>query len=457
MNRFRRRLTGGLTAGVAVGLIATQLSGCAQDAHASDAPEVAVTAQPQLGGLEEIAEMCGFGCPDEGIAEGNASISGVASVDGFFSSVINFQSKALTVSGSIDAELQAIRADFGIAADANFETALQAQIDANLEAEGGLEINVEPARCAVDAQVTLEAQAKCDASIDPGTATVKCEGSCEVEASAEVECGAEAMVECTFTAPSAMCEGSCKGSCEVELSAMAACSGECKGSCSGECSAYVKNAEGEAECSGTCDGMCMGSCKAEAEASGTCSGKCEGECTVQEPEGGCEGAVRAECKAMGSAMIDCKGKCEGNFEPPMAKAECQASAKADAKINVECTPPRVAINYTLRVGGNVDVEAQARFVAALKNLEVRLPKLKAALAKADLVLDAGEGLLADAGGAVSAGVDAAIEGDASIKAQIGLGCALLELEAVGDALGGASTKLQASFTAATELSAALGG
>jgi len=450
MNRFRRKLIGGLAASAAVGLVATQLVGCAQEAHAAE--PVAVTSQAQL---EDLAEMCGFGCPDEGIAEGNASISGVASVDGFFQSVINFQTKALTVSGGIDAELQAIRADFGIAADADFEASLQAQIDANLVA--GLDIDVQPARCSVDAHATLEAQAKCDASIDPGMASVKCEGSCEVEASAEVECDASAMVECTFTAPSAECTGSCKGSCEVELSAAASCSGECKGSCSGNCSAYVKNAEGEAECSGSCDGMCMGSCKAEAEANGSCSGKCEGECTVQEPEGGCEGAVRAECKAMGNAMIDCKGKCDGNFEPPMAKAECQASAKADAKINVECTPPRVAINYTLKAGASVDVEAQARFVAALKNLEVRLPKLKASLAKAELVLDAGEGLLGDASGAVSAGVSAAIDGDADIKAKIGLGCAVTQLGAVGDALGDASTKLQASFTAATEFSAALGG
>jgi hypothetical protein len=141
----------------------------------------------------------------------------------------------------------------------------------------------------------------------------------------------------------------------------------------------------------------------------------------------------------------------------MAKAECQASAKADAKINVECTPPRVAISYRLRAGGSVDVDAQAKFVAALKNLEVRLPKLKASLAKAELVLDAGEGLLADASGAVGAGVDAAIDGDASIKAKIGLACAVTELGAVGDALGDASTKLQASFTAATEVGAVLGG
>jgi len=138
MNRFRRRLTGGLAATAAVGLVATQLASCAQEAHAAE-PEVAVTVQPQLGDLaSDLAEQCGLTCAAEGIAEGNASISGVASVDSFFQSVINFQGKALGVSAAIDAEVQAIRADFGIDAGANFETELNAQISANLE--GGREL-----------------------------------------------------------------------------------------------------------------------------------------------------------------------------------------------------------------------------------------------------------------------------------------------------------------------------
>jgi len=455
MNRFRRRLTGGLAATAAVGLVATQLASCAQEAHAAE-PEVAVTVQPQLGDLaSDLAEQCGLTCAAEGIAEGNASISGVASVDSFFQSVINFQGKALGVSAAIDAEVQAIRADFGIDAGANFETELNAQISANLE--GGLEIEAEPARCAVDASATLEAQAKCDVDFDAGSAMVMCEGSCEVEASAEVECSAGAELQCTVTAPSVECSGECKGSCEVEISGMASCDGTCNGECSGECSAYVKNGDGEAECAGKCEGMCSGSCKSDMAVAATCSGSCEGECTATAPEAGCEGAVRAECKAMGNAMVECKGKCTGDFEPPMAKAECQASAKAEAKLNVECTPPRLAINYTLRAGGNVDVDAQARFVAAVENLRFRLPALMAAVGKAELVLDAGEGLLADASGAVSTGVNAAVSGDASLRAKIGLACAVTELGAVGDALSGATTKLEGSFTAATSITAVVGG
>jgi hypothetical protein len=159
---------------------------------------------------------------------------------------------------------------------------------------------------------------------------------------------------------------------------------------------------------------------------------------------------------MAGAMVQCDGRCEGNFEPPTAKAECQASAKAEAKLNVECTPPRIALEYQL--AGNLNAEASARFRAALGNLEVRLPALLAALARAEIVIDAGAGLIADAGGAVEAGVTAAAgaaaQGDVAVG--LGLACAIEELPAIGGAIGGASGRLQASLTAAGELTSSLG-
>jgi hypothetical protein len=199
----------------------------------------------------------------------------------------------------------------------------------------------------------------------------------------------------------------------------------------------------------------MGSCKAEVEASGSCMGKCEGECKVQAPEGGCEGAVRAECKAMGNAMVDCKGKCDGDFEPPMAKAECQASAKAEAKLNVECTPPRVALSYELKAGA--DAAGQARFVAALKNLQVRLPNLLAAIAKAEGVAKAGVELGGDGAATVKTAIEGAVSGEANLRAKVGLGCAIAELPKVASAIGDSSGRLTASLAASAKLTAALGG
>src|SRR3972149_992550 len=59
----------------------------------------------------ELAKSCGIDveCSAGGIVEGNASISGVASIDAFFQSVLSFQAKAGNVSAGIEAELAAIR------------------------------------------------------------------------------------------------------------------------------------------------------------------------------------------------------------------------------------------------------------------------------------------------------------------------------------------------------------
>jgi hypothetical protein len=400
--------------------------------------------------LGAVGNACGLECGT--IAQGSASISGVASVDAFFSSVAKFEGTANGVSAAIEAELGAIKADFGIAADANLATELEGQIEANVS--GSLSIVAEPARCTVDASATIEAQAKCDVSVDPGMASVQCMGSCEVEASANVECGADVDVQCTFTQPAAECTGTCSGSCEVELTAEAACDGTCTGTCSGECSAYSDSAG--TQCAGKCDGMCMGSCKAVLEGSATCEGECEGECTATAPDGNCEGAVRAECKGEANAMVECKGKCSGEFVPPMAKAECQASAKAEAKMNVECSPPRLEISYVLNA--EAEANAQLRFVAAVENLKFRLPRLLAALAKAELVVDAGAGLAADAGGAVKGGVEAAgtAIGDGNLALAFGIDCALKELPKVGEAIGGASTRLEGNVSAVASLKGALG-
>jgi hypothetical protein len=426
------------------------------ESQSNDAPSVAVTQQALS--VDELAESCGMdlNCSGPGLAEGNASISGVARVDAFFQSVLDFQTKSTSISSGIDAELQAIRGDFGIAADADLGVELKAMIDAQLDGE--LKIEAEPARCAVDAQASLEAQAKCDVTIEPGKATVECKGSCAVEASADVKCAADADLRCTMTAPSIDCKGECKGSCEVELQAAASCEGTCKGSCSGNCSAYVKNAAGELECQGTCEGTCDGSCKTELAAEAKCTGKCEGECTVDNPTAGCEGGIRAECKAKADASISCSGRCEGEFEPPTASAECQANARAQAKLNVECTPPRVAISYALKLTpGAKALLARPSFIVAVEKLKVRLPALFAAIKRAESVHAAGTELSADGRAAVRAAVMTALSGDVSIQAKFGLKCAAVQLDTVGDVLESSVKKIKGSIDASAKLTAALQG
>src|SRR6188768_3638794 len=68
--------------------------------------------------LGDLAAQCGLVCSEKGVAEGNASISGVANIDAFFSSVVNFNAKANLVSGNINAELAKIKASLGLKADA---------------------------------------------------------------------------------------------------------------------------------------------------------------------------------------------------------------------------------------------------------------------------------------------------------------------------------------------------
>jgi len=428
---------------MAVGLIATQLSGCAQDAHASDAPEVAVTAQPQL---EDLAEACGLdiSCSGGGILEGRASISGVPSVDAFFAAVINFQTKANVSASGIQAELAAIRGDFGLDADADIGASIKAQAMANIVGE--IEIVAEPARCQVTAEASVEAAARCEGEVTPPSAMVECRGSCEVEASANVMCGAEVDVSCSFQGPSVECSGSCTGTCTVEAGGMADCSGTCKGGCNGECS--LMNADGE--CEGKCDGTCMGSCEVEMKASAECEGSCNGECTMTNPMGGCEGAASARCEGSAEAMVMCEGRCDGEVTPPSAKVECQASAKAEASFNAECTPPSVDVRYELAVGASVDVEAQAKFEAGLRNLEVRLPKLLASLKGANIAIEAAADLGATGKGAVEGAIND-LKASADIKTGIGLTCALGELGAVAGAIEGSTEKLTASIEASAEL------
>lgn len=398
--------------------------------------------------LGDVAEQCGLVCSDAGIVEGNASISGLPNVDAFFASVVNFNAKANLVSGNIDAELAKIKATLGLKAT-DGGAAIKAAIVTKfkLDADADIKLVYTPAQCAVSAKATLEATAKCDATVDPGKATVKCEGSCQADASVEAKCDASATVKCVGTAPNFECAGECKGKCEV--TAGAACSGTCKGTCEGNCSA--ENAQGQ--CEGSCDGTCKGTC--ELAAAATCEGSCKGECTYTPPSGSCEAGASVKCEAKANASVECNGKCEGEVEPPKASAECQASAKADASVNVECTPPAIDLQY--QFAANLDAaakaEAQAELEAFLVSFKGSISVIVAQLRQSEFVLKAGADIGANAEGAVSSAIEA-IDVSGSLKVKVGVGCALLELPKVADAIKGSTANLQASASAAGELTAA---
>jgi hypothetical protein len=159
---------------------------------------------------------------------------------------------------------------------------------------------------------------------------------------------------------------------------------------------------------------------------------------------------------MANASVMCDGKCVGEFEPPMAKAECQASAKAEAKINIQCTPPRVSLRYKLKLAEGADIQVRAKFEAALKTLvNSRLPALKAELARGDSVSSAGADLIAAAGVAVKGSVEAAADANLSLKAKFGLTCAVKELPKVKTVIDKSTNELKAQLDAATKVTGML--
>lgn len=393
-------------------------------------------------GDNELLKQCGLVCSDKGIIDGNASISGIPNVDAFFGSVVNFNAKANLIAGNINAELGKVYASVGASGDADF----QAKLQAKFSLDGDVSVKFQPAQCAVSAQATIEATAKCDATIDPGKAEVTCSGTCEAKASVDAKCDAEATVKCVGTAPELKCSGECKGTCE--LTAAASCEGTCNGECSGTCS--VKNADGS--CAGSCDGMCKGNC--ELSASGSCSGSCKGECTYTPPDAKCEAGASVKCEAKANASVKCDGKCEGEVTPPKASAECEASAKADASVNVECTPPSLDVSY--KFAANADAMAQAKFEAWLVGFKASAGFIGAQLSQSEFVVKAGADIGAKAGGAVTDAIKA-IDVSGNLKASVGVTCALGELPNVASAMADSTKSLKDSATAAGKFTAALGG
>lgn len=440
MNNFKRRATSILSAGLLVGFTGAALQGC------DDGP------------LGDLAEQCGLACPadGEGIVAGNASISGVASVDAFFGAVVNVNTAAANMEASLRAELELMAGELGFSAEgmatadllAEVQTQLQAEISANVE--GSIELKYEGPKCQASLEVAAEATAKCEGMVDAGEVNVSCEGSCQIDASAQADCKAEGTLKCSGTAPNLACEGSCTGSCKLE--AAASCEGTCNGQCMGTCSAE----NGDGSCSGSCDGMCQGTC--ELKAGGSCSGSCEGSCEWEPGGAECEGGASASCEVSADANVECSGSCEGNVEPPSVSAECEASVKAEAKASMECTPPSLDISFQFKAG--LDASAQAEFRAKIKSQVNHFAKI-AAIAdpvngKAKFVGDAAADLIAAAGTAVKGSIEAAADGNVDIATGFGLVCALGELDAVAGVLADAEGSVSLSIDAFVGIGGALG-
>jgi len=397
-------------------------------------------------GLPGVTEgVCDLGCPDEGLADGNASISGLASVDSFFAAVVGFDKAALEVKAGVDAELRAIAVSLELdagASAADIRAALTTKFEDAIV--GGLKVQYAPPRCTVDAKVAIDASAKCDAEIDPGMASVECKGTCTVDASASASCDASASVVCKGTAPELKCDGTCTGTCELTTSFT------CNGTCNGECSTGCSVTGPDGQCAGECMGECHGTC--ELKAGAECTGNCQGSCEYKPASGSCEAGAEVRCEAAADASASCDGSCDGEVVPPKAKAECEASVEAEAKIQAQCTPPSLEILWQWKD----DFEDRAKFKAWVEGFRLRYAGLLAASARAELVLAAGAGL-GDAAVQLATSLPAEFSGATDLRASIGIVCAVDELETVAALIQSGSGALSGSVTAVGEISAALAG
>jgi hypothetical protein len=454
------------------------------------------------GGLfGDLAKQCGLECPPtgQGVAYGNASISGYGPIDSFFRSVVNYKTTAIGVSASIDAELQGIQGLFGITDAELSGKTLGAAIQAKIAASATIVVDTTPAQCSVDANVAASVSASCQAeaqcNINPGMASFNCMGTCEVEANVQGQCQADAEVKCQVTAPDFQCSGSCSGSCEVQtpvVACNAACSGSCSGSCvvtaptatckgtcdgtcSGTCSGTLEGGRCNGTCMGgcsggctfdaggaSCEGSCMGSCSAGCQVSGmaalNCQGKCNGTCEYTKPSAGCDARAEVKCELKGSAAAMCSGSCDGDFEPPSANckasASCQASAKAEARFQVKCTPPRVEVKIVAKANAQVSID-QVNFWIA--ELGARLPRLSAAVGKARIVNEAGAELGTEGRSAVTGTISAIGNGDVGffIAAKVAA-CTPAGLNESGTVIASAKATLDASMTNAASVATTFG-
>lgn len=265
---------------------------------------------------------------------------------------------------------------------------LRAEIAAVRDSAGGsITLDARPPSCEVSVDAYANCMAECEATVDPGSVEITCEGG-ELRG---------------------YCDAECHGSCAVHVEAR--CSGTCEGECDGTCSA--RNASGA--CAGTCDGTCNGHCVTRGTAS--CAGECRGGCSITYREPYCTGRVRR----------------------PTASARCRASCDARVEASARCTPGETHINVT--AGLDADGQARlARLQAALRDgvsdiltIRTRVERLRDAGAEivrlapeipnsaaavglnAALCATAAAGAVANASASISVSVEVSVSMSASVS------------------------------------------
>jgi hypothetical protein len=272
-----------------------------------------------------------------------------AKLEAFFRATLEWQEAAMSVQrdlvGACQATGRALEMDEADLASSTGSTDELRQVCGRVEsrlrteiaalqagANAQIELDATPPHCEVSVDAYAGCMAECEATVDPGSVEITCEGG-EIRGT---------------------CDAQCTGRCAAHVDA--ACSGVCEGSCEGTCTA--RNVDGS--CAGTCDGTCHGSCVVDAQAS--CTGECRGGCSVEYREPYCTGRVVR----------------------PTASARCRASCDARIEANARCTPGETH----LTISGGLDAEGQARLarvqlavregMSRILALRVRVERLRTA-------------------------------------------------------------------------------
>lgn len=297
--------------------------------------------------------------------------------------------------GADESKLQPAEQGPGKSAEAACNAAVEAFEALKAKAQAKVSVDTKPPECSASMTAMADCAATCDATIQPGSAKVECEGG-KLSGKCEAECQGECTVE-----GSAQCQGTCNAECSGECAAEF--SGKCEGTCNGKCDG--KDSKGK--CAGTCAGKCEG--KATGRCSGQCKGGCSGSCTMAAKancEGTCSGGCSAEFK---------EPRCTGEVKPPEMSAECQANCQAEVNANLECTPGHVFV----KAEGAADASAAGTLRTAIeKNLPALLKVSVGMKDKLASVSGNARASLEGVKGALSGGGDAALKVGGCIAASL---------------------------------------
>jgi hypothetical protein len=300
-------------------------------------------------GLGQLADAAG-GCPNLSNAAAVAQLNFAkefgldADAAAKLKSAVKASVELKGISAEIRGELKTacgnlatdLGADPGNSAQSACEAAAQAIEELKAQAGGKFSLELVPPKCSASMEAMGSCAAECDASIDPGTVDIKCEGG-ELSGQCDAKCTGSCYVEA-----GAICSGTCRGECTANFKGT--CNGECDGKCDG------KPTDGAASCKGRCEGSCSATGK------GTCKGECRGKCELK-GAATCEGACTGKCSVEMTAP-----RCTGEIQPPEMSAECKAECDARLSADLNCTRPSVGVKFT----GVKDAEAAAKLSAALR-------------------------------------------------------------------------------------------